>query len=162
MKKKIFIGSFIFLIIDIISKIIIKNTMSLNESITLIPNFFKLTYVLNDGAAFSILEGKQIFLIILAIMALGILIYYVFKEKLTNYRVFYYSLLIAGILGNLLDRIVYNSVVDFLDFNLFGYNAPIFNLADTFIVISVLLIFIEIIRKEVYETKSSRRKFTDR
>ena len=151
MKKKIFISSFIFLIVDILSKVIIRNTLTLNESIPLIPNFFNLTYVINSGAAFSILEGKQLFLF-------QDLIYYIRKEKVTIFQVFYYSLLISGILGNLLDRIIYNGVIDFFSFQLFSYNAPIFNIADTYIVIGVGLIFIELIRKEIYGNKSNREQ----
>ncbi len=154
MKKKIFFLSLMFLIIDIISKLLVKNYFKLNSSIDVIPNFFRLTYVLNDGAAFSILKGKQIFLIILACFLLLLLIYYLNKEKLNNYKVFYYSLLIGGIVGNLIDRIFYKEVVDFLDFNLLAYQAPIFNLADTFIVFSVILILIEIIRKDYYGNRS--------
>ena len=154
MKKKVLIISLILFIIDIVSKIIIKSNLKLYESIILIPNFFSLTYVINDGAAFSILEGKQILLIILGILVLIFLIYYIFKEELTNYKVIYYSLLIGGISGNLYDRIIYNGVRDFLDFKIFGYNYPIFNIADSFIVIGVGLIIIEVIRKEIYGNKS--------
>ena len=143
MKKKIYIFSFIFLIIDFISKIIIQNYMTLNSSIPIIKNFFSITYVKNIGAAFSILSGKQLFLIILGIIILIGIIYYVNKDKLNNLKVIYYSLLIGGIIGNLIDRIIYNSVIDFLDFKIFGYDYPIFNLADTFICIGVILIIIE-------------------
>jgi len=143
MKKKIYIFSFIFLIIDFISKIIIQNYMTLNSSIPIIKNFFSITYVRNIGAAFSILSGKQLFLIILGIIILIGIIYYVNKDKLNNLKVIYYSLLIGGIIGNLIDRIIYNSVIDFLDFKIFGYDYPIFNLADTFICIGVILIIIE-------------------
>ena len=89
------------------------------------------------------LSGNQLFLIFISILVLGGLFYYLKKEKLTNLKIIYYSLLIGGILGNLFDRIVYNSVIDFLDFKIFNYDAPVFNLADTFIVIGVLLIIIE-------------------
>ena len=140
MKRKVYILSLIFLTIDIISKQIIKNTIPINSSIIIIKNFFQITYVLNTGAAFSILMGKQLFLIILSIIVLIGVIYYLNKEKITNYSSIYYCLLIAGIIGNLMDRIIYNGVIDFLDFNLFGYDAPIFNLADTYICISVGLI----------------------
>ena len=51
-------------------------------------------------------------------------------------------MLLGGIMGNMIDRILYGYVIDYLSFNLFGFNAPIFNLADTFIVVSVILIFI--------------------
>ena len=163
MKKKICIFSLLFFIIDIVSKTIIKTSFSLYESIQVIPNFFNLTYVMNEGAAFSILSGKQILLIILAIILLIFLGYYINKEELNNYKVIYYSLLIGGIVGNLFDRIIYNSVIDFLDFKIFGYDYPIFNLADSFIVIGVILIIIEVIRKDFYENRSKRKwKFKNR
>lgn len=157
MKKKVYIFSCITLIIDIISKLVIKNIFNLYQSLEVIPNFFYLTYVKNTGAAFSILSGKQLFLIILGISLLIILLKYLEKEKLNNYKVIYYSLLIGGILGNLIDRIIYNGVIDFLDFKIFGYDYPIFNLADTFIVISVILIIVEIIRKDYYENRSIKK-----
>ncbi len=157
MKRKILIFSIMFLTIDILSKVLVKTNLNLYDSITLIPNFFNITYVLNDGAAFSLFQGKQILFIILGIIFLGILIYYIFKEKLTNYKVIYYSLLIGGVVGNILDRIIYKNVVDFLDFKIFSYDAPIFNLADTFIVIGVGLILIEIIRKDIYGKNKSNR-----
>jgi len=141
--KKIYIFSLIIFIIDFVSKIIIQKCFSLYESIILIPHFLNLTYVKNNGAAFSMLSGNQLFLIFISILVLGGLFYYLKKEKLTNLKIIYYSLLIGGILGNLFDRIVYNSVIDFLDFKIFNYDAPVFNLADTFIVIGVLLIIIE-------------------
>ena len=146
MKKKVIILSIVVLIVDIISKVIVKTNLDLYESIKIIPNFFNITYVMNDGAAFSILRGNQILLSILGIIVIIFLSYYINKDKLTNYKVIYYSMLIGGILGNILDRIIYKGVIDFLDFKIFNYNYPIFNLADSFIVISVILIIIEIIR----------------
>ena len=143
MKKRIFIYCSILFILDFIVKLIIKNTFILTKSIIIIPNFFNLTYVINDGAAFSILKGKQIFLIILSIPVLFFIIYYIRKDKLNNYKIIYYSLLIGGIFGNLIDRIIYNGVIDYLDFNIFGYDAPIFNLADTYIFFGVVLILLE-------------------
>ena len=143
MKKKIYILSFLFLILDFISKTIVKSKMTLNSSIEIIKNFFNITYVENTGAAFSIFQGKQIFLIILGLIILFGIIYYLRKETLTKLKVIYYSLLIGGIIGNLIDRIRYNLVIDFLDFKIFNYDAPIFNLADTFICIGVMLIILE-------------------
>ena len=143
MKRKIYILSLILLTIDIISKIIIQNKMVLNSSIIIIKNFFNITYVRNTGAAFSILSGKQYFLIIFGLVILIGVIYYLQKEKLNKYKVIYYSLIIGGIIGNLIDRIIYNSVIDFLDFKIFNYDMPIFNLADTFICIGVILVILE-------------------
>lgn len=143
MKKKIFIYSSILFIVDLVIKLIIKNNLLLSNSIILIPNFFKLTYVINNGAAFSILQGKQIFLIILSIVVINIIVYYLYKDKLNKYKIIYYSLLLGGIFGNLFDRIIYKGVIDYLDFNILGYDAPIFNLADTFIFFGVVLILLE-------------------
>jgi signal peptidase II len=141
--KKIISLSFIFFLIDQIVKIIINNTLNINESITVINNFFKITYVKNDGAAFSILSGNVNFLIILSIIALIILIYYLIKKvNFNKFEILSYSLLIAGISGNLIDRIFRNSVIDYLDFNIFGYNFPIFNIADICIVIGCLILIL--------------------
>ena len=157
MRKKLYIYVFTFLLLDIISKLIVKNTMLLNDSITVINNFFYITYVENTGAAFSILSGKQLFLIILGIVILFFIIKHINKDKLNNYKVIYYSLLISGIIGNIIDRIIYNGVIDFLDFKLWNYDAPIFNLADTFICISVMLIIFESIKDSLYENRSKRK-----
>lgn len=147
MKKKVYILSIIFLLIDIFTKQLVKNTLNLYDSIPIIPNFFSITYVINDGAAFSILKGELWLFIILGFVLLFFIFYYLQKEKLNIYKTFYYSLLIAGVLGNLLDRMLYRGVIDFLDFTIFSYNAPIFNLADTFIVISVILIVFESLKE---------------
>ena len=147
MKKKVYILSIIFLLIDIFTKQLVKNTLNLYDSIPIIPNFFSITYVINDGAAFSILKGEFWLFIILGFVLLFFIFYYLQKEKLNIYKTFYYSFLIAGVLGNLLDRMLYKGVVDFLDFTIFSYNAPIFNLADTFIVISVILIVFESLKE---------------
>ena len=158
MKKRIIILSSILFIIDIIIKLIIKNNMNLFDSIVIIPNFFNITFVMNEGAAFSILQGKQIFLIILACLVLISIIYYIRKDNLNNLKVIYYSLLIGGILGNLLDRIIYNSVIDYLDFKIFSYDYPIFNLADTFIFFGVVLILIEGIKGDKNGNRSIRER----
>lgn len=147
MKKKVYILSIIFLLIEIFTKQLVKNTLNLYDSIPIIPNFFSITYVINDGAAFSILKGELWLFIILGFVLLFFIFYYLQKEKLNIYKTIYYSLLIAGVLGNLLDRMLYKGVIDFLDFTIFSYNAPIFNLADTFIVISVILIVFESLKE---------------
>lgn len=141
--KKITIWAIIFMLIDQISKFIIDINMNLSQSIEVIPNFFKLTYVLNDGAAFSIFSGARWFFVIIAIIFLFLIYKFVIKDKdLNNYNIISISLLIGGIIGNLIDRIIYGYVKDFLSFNIFGYDFAIFNLADTFIVVSLILIII--------------------
>ena len=141
--KKILKISSVFLILDIIIKIIVKNTLTLNKPIIIIPNFFYLTYVQNTGAAWSLLSGKQTFLIIITIIIISILFFYLYKKsKYNKLELFGYSLLLAGSIGNLIDRVVYGYVIDYLNFYIFNYNFPIFNLADTCIVIGIMLLFI--------------------
>ena len=148
MKKKILLYSFILLIIDIVSKIIVDNFLILNKSIKIINNFFYLTKVYNTGASFSILSGYQIILILLAIIVLVFISFYQkkFRENIRNTLAF--SLIYAGIVGNLIDRVILGYVIDFLDFRLFDYNYPVFNIADIFIVFGTALIIIAIIKKE--------------
>lgn len=139
--KKIGLISLIFLVIDLIVKLLIKNNLALFDSITVIPNFFNITYVQNAGAAFSILEGSRIFLIGISVFAIYLIYLCLIKNtKLSRLEKFCYGMLIGGILGNLFDRIIYGYVIDYLSFKIINYQAPIFNLADTFIVISVIII----------------------
>lgn len=145
----IIILSIIFIIIDQVSKIIVVNNLTNNKSIEVIKSFFYLTYTNNKGAAFSILTGRRILLILVALIVIGVLIYYVRKNKIEGkVNKIALSLVIGGSIGNLIDRILRGAVVDFIDIKIFGYNFPIFNLADTFIVIGVFLLIIEMFRKE--------------
>ena len=139
--KKIFLFSLIFVLLDFVVKIIINNNIALYDSINIIPNFFSITYVRNTGAAFSILENNRIFFIIIGIIALIFIYLYLIKNKVLNkYMMVCYSMLIAGIIGNMYDRIIYGYVIDFLSFNIFGYNFPVFNIADSLIVVSIILL----------------------
>lgn len=145
----IIIISIILLCIDQISKLLVVNLLTKTNSITIIKNFFYLTYINNDGAAFSILVGKRIFLILIAVLVIVMLIRYIKKNNIQNkLELVSLALIIGGSLGNLMDRVVRGYVIDFLDFKLFNYNFPIFNLADTFIVIGVFLLLLKEIRKE--------------
>lgn len=143
MLRKSLIITLICILVDQAIKIIVMGTMSLNSSINIIPNFFSLTYVENDGAAWSILSGNRIFLILISVVALIFIYYYFIKSTdIKKFEFINYSILIGGIFGNLFDRIKYGKVIDYLDFNIFGYNFPIFNFADICIVISVILLLI--------------------
>lgn len=143
------ITSIILLCIDQISKLLVVNLLTKTDSIAIIKNFFYLTYINNDGAAFSILVGKRILLILVAILVIIMLIHYIKKNNIQNkLEIVSLSLILGGSLGNLMDRVVRGYVIDFLDFKIFNYNFPIFNLADTFIVIGVILLLLKELRKE--------------
>jgi signal peptidase II len=120
-------------------------------SIELIKGIFNLTYAINTGAAFSILSGKQLFLILVTTAVTGFLMYYLFKaikENKSRILKVSLSLIIGGALGNLLDRIRLNYVIDYFDFALINY--PIFNLADVFVVCgTILLVYGILFRKSI-------------
>ena len=148
MKKKPYIIALVFFIIDLISKQIITHALELNKSIKLIDNFFYLTYTHNEGAAWSILKDQRILLLILTVIVLFIINKILNKEELGKIEILSYGMIVGGIVGNFFDRLVYGYVIDFLDFNIFGYNYPIFNLADSFIVIGIIILIISNIKKE--------------
>lgn len=140
MYKKLIIFGIIFLLIDQLSKGLISLYMNLNESFKL-TNFLSITYVQNIGAAFSILQGARWLFIILGIIALNIIyIFFIKDKKLTNFEMIIYALMLSGIIGNIIDRVLYGYVIDFIDITLFNF--AIFNFADSFIVISVILLVV--------------------
>ena len=154
--KRIGIVSLIFILVDFIVKIIVNSCMNVYDSISIIPSFFSVTYVRNTGAAFSIMENSRVLFIVIGIAAIYLIWRFLIKDKeLNKYYVFSYSMLIGGIIGNMIDRIVYGYVIDYLSFNLFGYNFPIFNLADTFIVVSIIMLLL-------YEVGGSHARVSSR
>ena len=132
-----------FLVIDIISKLIVSNLMNVNDSIMIIKDFFYITYVRNTGAAWSIFAGETWLLIIVSLIIISFIILYIYKNKpKCMLEKIGYSMVLGGALGNFLDRIVYGYVIDFFDFYIFGYDYPIFNLADSFILIGVVILIV--------------------
>lgn len=145
----VIILSIILTLLDQISKILISKNIILNNSVKLIKNFFYLTNTHNTGAAFSILIGKRIIFIIVTIIIILIIINYIRKNNITKkIELIAFSLILGGSIGNLIDRIVYGYVIDFIDVKIFNYDFPVFNLADSFITIGVILLFFTLSRKE--------------
>lgn len=155
MKKKIvnilFLG-IIFVIIDQVVKAILSSKMIINQTFIVIRNFFSITLAHNTGAAFSIFSNGSFLLIIIGILALiGLIIYIKKLEYIDDLDIFTYSLLIGGITGNLIDRIVHGYVIDYLSFNFGEYYFPIFNFADMCIVLSVLIILFRMIKEDLWK-----------
>lgn|SRR5574344_406706 len=148
MNKKIILITIITFAIDQIVKMIISSKIALNESITLIKNFFYLTYVNNTGAAWSILSNHTYLLIIIGFFACLLIFKYMNSFKLNKRNILAFGLVLGGIIGNLYDRIIYGYVRDFLDFRIISYHYPIFNISDTAIFIGVVLLIIAIIKGE--------------
>lgn len=159
MNRKILLVSMITLILDQITKSIISSIIKLGTTKTIIKNFFYITTVHNDGAAWGIFSNQK-FLITIGTIISFIVIYkfiYGFKENARNNIAF--GLVLGGFAGNLCDRLFLGYVRDFLDFYIFGYDFPVFNIADIGIVIGVILLIIAILKGEdVNENNSKRSK----
>lgn len=159
MKKRIVWISVICIIIDQLSKALLNHFLELNQSINVIPSFFSITYVRNEGAAWSLFSGNQIFLIMMSFLALYVIFTYFIKNKmLTRLEIWSYGLLLGGIFGNLIDRMIRRYVTDFLDFTIFTYHFPVFNIADICIVIGVFLTIISLWKGEQDGNNRSNRK----
>lgn len=119
------------------------------DKFPVIEDFFYLTYVENRGAAFGMLQNFRWGFIVLTVVAVGGMIWYFTRNKNKILR-FSIALLISGAVGNFIDRLLRGFVVDFLDFYPFGYDFPVFNVADICIDVGVfiLLIYIIFIHKE--------------
>ena len=131
---------------DQISKYLIIHKIGYMGAITVIPNVFNLTYVLNDGAAFSILKGKGLLFIIMTILTLLLIslllptIRAVSKGK-SRWLLIPLAFLCAGALGNFIDRLRLGAVVDFLSF----WQFPVFNLADAMLVCSAIVLGVSLL-----------------
>lgn len=148
-KKYILLLTIIPLIIDIITKNIIKSKLMLYESIPVIDGFFNIVYVLNPGAAFSFLHDmnesyRRTFFISITIIAILVVLYIFAREK-SKINIAGFALILSGAIGNLIDRIIIGKVVDFLDFYYKTYHFPAFNVADSCITIGVALIIIDML-----------------
>ena len=158
MRTRSLIIAIFILIIDQIVKISIDSFLRISELITVIPNFFYITKVYNDGAAWSMFDGSVAFLIIVAIVALIFLISYqkIFQKNFRNIVAF--ALIYGGLLGNLVDRIVYGYVIDYIKLLFGNFSFPVFNLADMAIVSGFILLIYAVLRGEDKNGFSSKDK----
>ncbi len=134
--------SIIVFIFDQLSKVWVLNTIKPVGSIKIIPGLLSFTYVENTGAAFGIFEGQRGLLIVIVCAVLAAALWALYSNKISG-RIerICISFIIAGGLGNVIDRIRYGFVVDFIDINeLFSY--PMFNVADCFVVMGAILLVI--------------------
>lgn len=129
--------------IDQLSKWMVVKNMEIYDQITVIENFFYLTSHRNTGAAWGILEGKMnFFYIITVIVVIGVIFYLHKYGKENKLLAVSLSFVLGGAIGNFIDRILHKEVVDFLDFIIFNYDYPIFNIADSALVVGVILLLI--------------------
>lgn len=140
------------ILLDQASKIAVDRIIPLNHSIPVIENLFNLTYIRNTGAAFGIFAGENLplrraLLIGFSVVAIGFVV--VLLKRLPGEEkglIVALTFILAGAIGNLIDRLVYGEVIDFLDFYWSKYHWPAFNFADSFITLGVMATLYRLIR----------------
>lgn len=150
MIKKISVLTVILVIVDQIVKFLVSTYLNY---IDVIPKFLYLSLEKNYGVAFSMLWNNRLLILIISLLLILFLIYLLNKDylskgknnKLLNVT---YGLLFGGILGNLIDRIVRGYVIDYIGVYIFNYKFPVFNLADSFIMVGVILMIISTFKEE--------------
>ena len=142
--------SAVIVVIDQITKAVTRSTMMLGESKPIIKNFFHFTYVTNDGMAFGLNFPAGIyFFSLVSLLMTFFLAWYFWQEKNSNLTMrLSLALILAGAVGNLIDRILFGTVVDFFDFMIGSYHWYIFNVADASVTIGMILYIYNSILKQ--------------
>ena len=136
--------AFFSIILDQISKYIIMDY--LNGKFETVTSFFKLVYVFNTGISFSLFSSDVSWMpIIFSLVGFVfvLLLFFWLSKSETRFQATGLGLIIGGALGNIIDRLVYGAVFDFLDFHLFEYHFPAFNVADISISLGVIIVIFE-------------------
>ena len=135
MRKKniiIFSTAFLILLLDQLTKFLVRKNFQLNQSKPIIESILHITYVTNTGSAFGLFKNFSSFFTLFSAIVIIVIFYYLKKIKKDGIKIqFAVSLLLGGTIGNLIDRLAYGSVVDFIDFRIW----PVFNVADSAVTI---------------------------
>ena len=147
MNKKntlVFSTALLIVILDQFTKFLVKQNFQLNQSIPIIKNILHLTYITNTGSAFGLFKGLNWFFVFFSVIVIIAIFYYleriVKNEKLLQFAV---GLLLGGTIGNLIDRVAYGAVIDFIDFRVW----PVFNIADSAVTIGVIILIVLLWKK---------------
>jgi len=145
--------------LDQITKKIFESILA-DGKIVVIKGFFQFNLSYNDGAAWGILSGNMLVFYMITLVAFGL--FYILLKDVNFQTKKLYSiaviLLIAGAIGNFIDRMVYKEVIDFIDFIIFGYDFPIFNIADICLVIGMIMFGIDVLLEYVLHVKFKNRR----
>ena len=164
MKRKYWVLSIFclgILLLDQWTKHMVVQKLPLYRRVKVIQGFFNLTHVRNTGGAFGIFGGEKgglgsILFVIVSLIAIGAIVFLFFKVKENEKTLaLSFSLILSGAVGNLIDRLRYGEVVDFLDFHLSSYHWPAFNVADSAICIGIGLMALELLKGDKKKLKSS-------
>lgn len=146
---RVFLLLFSSLILDQASKIIVRNTMVIGQSIPILGNVLRLTYIENRGLAFGIQVANNLPFTILSILASVIIVIYLITHWQENMRVkCSLALILGGAFGNLIDRIAFRQVADFIDMGIGDLRWPVYNIADSVVVIGMFFLIYHILISE--------------
>jgi len=154
-KKNVFIFLItvgLVVLLDQVTKLYVVSHFQLHESLPVISGFFNLTYIRNPGAAFGFLSSasptfRGMFFSLVTLLAVGLILFYLIQNKVGDrWLLLPLALILAGALGNLMDRFRFGEVIDFLDVYIADYHWPAFNIADSAISIGALFLIVEMIR----------------
>lgn len=154
MLKRHLLIAFAIVVLDRLTKWAIVKTIVLEDAVSIIPGFFRLTHLENPGAAFSLFADstspfKTALLVTFSLAALAVVAFLLWRSRNEfNITTLSLSLILGGAVGNLWDRLADGMVTDFLDFYLGMHHWPPFNIADSAIVIGALLLLSRMLRKE--------------
>ncbi len=135
----------LIVIFDRLTKILFSHTLSLGESLPVVRNIFHITLVQNTGIAFGLFKNHGAVFIIIPLIMIFLLVFNFYQynynnEKFSRLYVTAVSLILAGAIGNLIDRIFYGYVIDFIDFRIW----PVFNIADSAITVGAFLLILQL------------------
>ena len=148
----------VFIVIDQVTKQWVANTFDYAESLAVIP-YFHITYVHNPGAAFSFLADQPgwqrwFFTTVSVVASIIFLVWMSRTPKVNTLLSIALAFMLSGAVGNLIDRALFGYVIDFIDVYVFGYNYPVFNIADSAIFIGAALMIIESFKEERAKKKN--------
>ncbi len=139
-------------LLDVVTKAYVASTLFLHESVSVIEGFFNITYVRNPGAAFGFLAGASagfrfFFFISITLAVIGMILYYIWKSHDKEmFETFSLSLILSGALGNMIDRVRFGEVIDFIDVYIGSHHWPAFNIADSAISVGAAFLIFSLLR----------------
>ncbi len=128
---------------DQVTKAAISNDMHVGDSISVMGDFFRLTHMENSGAAFSMISGQRLLLVVIPVVGIVAALWYLHRHRGDHWTLYAsWTLIIAGGIGNLIDRIAFGEVTDMFDFSIFP---PVFNIADIAVTFGCALFIVYIL-----------------
>ncbi|WP_241156664.1 signal peptidase II [Bacillus sp. FJAT-42376] len=150
-----YILAIVIIILDQLTKWLVVQNLEIGDQVPVIENFLYITSHRNEGAAWGILQGQMWFFYIVTLVVIGAIVYYIQKfVKKAGLLGVALGLMLGGAIGNFIDRVLHQQVVDFVQTFIFSYNFPIFNIADSALCVGVILLFIQML----FDSKNEKKE----